>query len=192
MSGEARPTVSRKASTSAYRLVSRKSDRSARVSGPPCPAAARVIAERRTGTSSSRLRIVRCGGTGMEDQGRRDNVRPGGIGATTIRPLHVHSGPVYLAQCTEETGGQSGRDADDSRETMGPGSPPAGPIVRLVHERLVYRREVMRTPIRALAEEIGISKSGVDHFYRRRAPGKNWPRLRDWYMGQRAREREEY
>jgi len=64
--------------------------------------------------------------------------------------------------------------------------------VRLVHERLVYRREVMRTPIRALAEEIGISKSAVDHFYRRRAPGKNWPKLRDWYMGQRARQRDEY
>lgn len=75
---------------------------------------------------------------------------------------------------------------------MGPGSPPAGPYVRLVHEWLVYRRDVTRTPIRTLAAEIGISKSAVDHFYHRRSPAKNWPRLRYWYMAQRTRRAEEY
>jgi hypothetical protein len=55
--------------------------------------------------------------------------------------------------------------------------------VRAVHAELVYRREVMRTPIRTLAAEIGISKSAVDEFHKRLSyPGKIWPKLRDWYM----------
>ncbi|HEX6161701.1 MAG TPA: hypothetical protein VF111_16110, partial [Thermoanaerobaculia bacterium] len=65
--------------------------------------------------------------------------------------------------------------------------------VDLVHRWLVYRREVLRTPVRTLAAEIGISKSAVDRFYKLRShPGKNWPRLRDWYMGMRNTEVEEY
>jgi hypothetical protein len=57
----------------------------------------------------------------------------------------------------------------------------------------VYRREVLRTPVRTLAVEIGISKSAVDKFYRLRShPGKNWPKLRDWYMRTRRSQTEEY
>jgi hypothetical protein len=61
-----------------------------------------------------------------------------------------------------------------------------------VHEWLVYRRDVVRTPIRKLAAEIGISKSAVDHFYRHWSPEKNWPKLRDWYMGQKERQLDDY
>jgi hypothetical protein len=111
---------------------------------------------------------------------------------TWRRFLRVRSVSVYLVQYSDETSGQSGRDAHDSRDRMGPGSPPAGPYVRLVHEWLVYRRDVTRTPLRTLAAEIGISKSAVDHFYRQRSPEKNWPKLRDWYMGQRERHVDEY
>jgi hypothetical protein len=63
----------------------------------------------------------------------------------------------------------------------------------VVHEWLVYRREVLRTPLRTLAAEIGISRSAVDKFHRLRShPGKNWPKLRDWYMAARATKIEEY
>lgn len=49
----------------------------------------------------------------------------------------------------------------------------------------------MHTPLRALAEEIGISKSAVDQFYKQSSyPGKVWPRLREWYMNDRASRRE--
>ncbi|HSU15646.1 hypothetical protein [Longimicrobium sp.] len=62
-----------------------------------------------------------------------------------------------------------------------------------MHDRVVYRREVMRTPIRTLAAEIKISKSAVDAFYKSRTyPGKVWPKLRDWYMGQRERQLDDY
>jgi hypothetical protein len=51
----------------------------------------------------------------------------------------------------------------------------------------------MRTPSRALAAEIGISRSAVDKFHRLRShPGKNWPKLRDWYMATRATKIDEY
>lgn len=41
----------------------------------------------------------------------------------------------------------------------------------------------MRTPLRTLAAEIGISKSAVDKFHKLRSnPGKLWPKLRDWHM----------
>ena len=57
----------------------------------------------------------------------------------------------------------------------------------------MYRREVMRTPLRALAAEIAISKSALDKFHKERSrPGKLWPKLRDWYMRTRATKREEY
>ncbi|HSU15647.1 hypothetical protein [Longimicrobium sp.] len=116
----------------------------------------------------------------------------GGLREDNFTHLSVYSGCVYLPQCTDDTGGQSGRDARESRDQMGPGSPPTGPYVRLVHDRVVYRRDVMRTPIRTLAAEIGISKSAADHFYKHRSPEKNWPKLRDWYMGQRERQLDDY
>ena len=76
---------------------------------------------------------------------------------------------------------------------VGPGSAPPGPVVRAVHQWLVYRREVTRTPVRALAAEIGISKTAVDEFYKQQSyPGKIWPKLRDWYMGQRERRLDDY
>ena len=57
----------------------------------------------------------------------------------------------------------------------------------------MYRREVLRTPLRTLAAEIGISRSAVDKFHRLRPhPGKNWPKLRDWYMATHATKVEEY
>ena len=62
-----------------------------------------------------------------------------------------------------------------------------------MHAWVVYRREVMRTPLRTLADEIGISKSAVDRFHQLRShPGKNWPKLRDWYMRTHATRRHEY
>jgi AcrR family transcriptional regulator len=62
-----------------------------------------------------------------------------------------------------------------------------------VHQWLVYRREVTHTPVRTLAAEIGISKSAVEHFYKSRTyPGKNWPKLRDWYVRNRAEKQREY
>jgi len=66
--------------------------------------------------------------------------------------------------------------------------------VKLVHDEVVYRREVVRTPLRTLAAEIGVSKSAVDQFHKLRShPGKLWPKLRDWYMRTRhSRAREEY
>jgi len=60
-----------------------------------------------------------------------------------------------------------------------------------VHRWLVYRREVMHTPLRALAEEIGISKSGLDQFYKQSSyPGKVWPKLREWYVRDRTKHRD--
>jgi hypothetical protein len=54
----------------------------------------------------------------------------------------------------------------------------------------VYRREVMHTPLRTLAEEIGISKSGLDQFYKQSSyPGKVWPKLREWYVKDRTKHR---
>jgi hypothetical protein len=62
-----------------------------------------------------------------------------------------------------------------------------------VHDWVVYHREVLQTPLRTLAAQIGISKSAVDKFHRNGArPGKNWPRLRDWYMATRATKPSEY
>ncbi|HEU4559803.1 MAG TPA: hypothetical protein VFS20_18270 [Longimicrobium sp.] len=62
-----------------------------------------------------------------------------------------------------------------------------------MHEWVAYRREVMRTPSRTLAAEIGISRSAVDKFHRLRSPpGKNWPKLRDWYMATRTTKIDEY
>jgi hypothetical protein len=62
-----------------------------------------------------------------------------------------------------------------------------------VHAWVVYRREVMRTPVRTLAGEIGISKSSLDKFHKERCrPGKLWPRLRDWYMRTRGTKTDEY
>ena len=59
---------------------------------------------------------------------------------------------------------------------------------------VVYHREVLRRPVRTLAAEIGISRSAVERFHKERPhPGKNWPRLRDWYIQMRQnRAREEY
>lgn len=58
---------------------------------------------------------------------------------------------------------------------------------------MVHRREVMRTPIRTLADEIGISKSAVDKFHKKRSdPGKLWPKLRDWYMRTHGTKSDEY
>ena len=65
--------------------------------------------------------------------------------------------------------------------------------VDVVHEYVVYRREVLKTPIRTLEAEIGISRTAIDHFHKRKStPGKNWPRLRDWYMANRMKQVEEY
>jgi len=52
----------------------------------------------------------------------------------------------------------------------------------------------MRTPLRTLAAEIGISRSAVDKFHKLGTrPGKNWPKLRDWYMRTRqSRAHDEY
>lgn len=76
---------------------------------------------------------------------------------------------------------------------MRPDSPPLDKYVRAVHERLVYRREVTRTPLRTLAEEIGISKSGLDQFYKSQSyPGKSWPKLRDWCMREREKHLDDY
>jgi hypothetical protein len=62
-----------------------------------------------------------------------------------------------------------------------------------VHAEVVYRREVVRTPMRTLAAEIGISRSAVEQFHKQRSrPGKNWPRLRDWYMRTRGTKSDEY
>jgi hypothetical protein len=62
-----------------------------------------------------------------------------------------------------------------------------------VHAWVVFRREVMHTPLRTLAAEIGISKSAVDRFHKLRShPGKNWPRLKDWYMRTRGTKPVEY
>jgi len=58
---------------------------------------------------------------------------------------------------------------------------------------VVYHREVLQTPLRTLPAQIGISKSAVDKFHKDGArPGKNWPRLRDWYMATRATKTFEY
>ena len=62
--------------------------------------------------------------------------------------------------------------------------------VEPVHQWLVYRREVMHTPLRTLAEEIGISKSGLDQFYKQRSyPGKVWPKLREWFVKDQTKHR---
>jgi len=76
---------------------------------------------------------------------------------------------------------------------IGAGSPAIREFVEQVHALVVYRREVMRTPVRTLAAEIGISKSAVDKFHKERShPGKLWPRLRDWYMRTHATKHDEY
>jgi hypothetical protein len=37
--------------------------------------------------------------------------------------------------------------------------------------------------LRTLAAEIGITRSALDRFHKVNSrPGKNWPKLRDWYM----------
>jgi hypothetical protein len=55
--------------------------------------------------------------------------------------------------------------------------------VDAVHAWLVHRREVTHASIRALAAEIGISKSAVEGFYKHRNdPARIWPKLRDGYM----------
>ncbi|HET7463832.1 MAG TPA: hypothetical protein VFJ82_21430 [Longimicrobium sp.] len=73
------------------------------------------------------------------------------------------------------------------------GSPAIREFVEQVHALVVYRREVMRTPVRTLAAEIGISKSAVDKFHKERAhPGKLWPKPRDWYMRTHAIKHDEY
>ena len=58
----------------------------------------------------------------------------------------------------------------------------------------MYHREVLQTPLRRLAAQIGISKSAVDKFHKDGVrPGKNWPRLRDWYMAtSQTRARDQY
>ncbi|HET7461022.1 MAG TPA: hypothetical protein VFJ82_07230 [Longimicrobium sp.] len=76
----------------------------------------------------------------------------------------------------------NGRGADDPRERISASSP-----------AIVYRREVLKTPIRALEAEIGISRTAIDHFHKRKStPGKNWPKLRDWYVANRAKHLDEY
>jgi hypothetical protein len=63
----------------------------------------------------------------------------------------------------------------------------------MVHEWLVYRREVTRTPLRTLATEIGIPKSTVEKFYKEKfRPSKVWPKLRDWYMRDRQNRHADY
>jgi DNA-binding Lrp family transcriptional regulator len=56
-----------------------------------------------------------------------------------------------------------------------------------VHAWLVHRHEEMRTPFRDLAKEIGLPKSTVQKFYQQKSkPGKIWPKLRNWYVENRA------
>lgn len=99
----------------------------------------------------------------------------------------------YRLPCSPEKSGQSGRGAYDPRERISASSPAIRAYVDLVHEYLVHRREVLRTPIRALEAEIGISRGAIDNFHKRKAtPGKNWPKLRDWYMATRAKHIDEY
>ena len=59
---------------------------------------------------------------------------------------------------------------------------------------VVHHREILRRPVRTLAAEIGISRSAVERFHKERPhPGKNWPKLRDWYIRMRQiQAREEY
>lgn len=55
-----------------------------------------------------------------------------------------------------------------------------------VHEWLVYRHEVVRTPFRTLAAEMDLPKSTVQQFYARKSyPYKIWPKLRRWYVADR-------
>ncbi len=63
-----------------------------------------------------------------------------------------------------------------------------------MHDWVAYRREVMRTPLRTLAAEIGITRSALDRFHKQGSrPAKNWPKLRDWYMRTReSRAPDEY
>lgn len=79
--------------------------------------------------------------------------------------------------------GQSGRGADDPRERITARTAATQAAVELVRELVAHRREVTRTPLRTLAAEIGITRSALDRFHKVRSrPGKNWPKLRDWYM----------
>jgi len=90
-------------------------------------------------------------------------------------------------------GGESGRDADESREQMSASSAAKREFVDQVHAWVVYRREVMHTPLHTLEAEIGISRSAVNKFYRQRSnPIKNWPKLRDWYIRTRGAKVDEY
>lgn len=100
----------------------------------------------------------------------------------------------YCLLCSQERSGQSGRGADDPRECVTPNSAPSQANVERVHALVVYHREVLRRPVRTLAAEIGISRSAVERFHKERPhPGKNWPRLRDWYIQMRQNQaREEY
>lgn len=92
----------------------------------------------------------------------------------------------YRLPCSLNRSGQSGRGADDPRERVTAGSAPSKAAVEQVHALLTYHREVLRRPVRALAAEIGISKSAVERFHKERPhPGKLWPRLRDWYIQMR-------
>ena len=76
---------------------------------------------------------------------------------------------------------------------MHEGSRPTSKHVARVHEWLVYRREVTRTPFRTLAAEIGIPKSTVEKFYKEKfRPSKVWPQLRDWYMRNRQSRHSDY
>lgn len=76
---------------------------------------------------------------------------------------------------------------------MHEGSRPTPKHVGRVHEWLVYRREVTRTPFRTLAAEIGIPKSTVEKFYKEKfRPSKVWPQLRDWYMRNRQSRHSDY
>jgi hypothetical protein len=102
--------------------------------------------------------------------------------------------PLYCSLCSQRTGGQSGRGADDPRERISAQSAATGAVVDLVRQWVVYRREVTCTPLRTLAAEIGITRSALDRFHKVRSrPGKNWPKLRDWYMRTReSRARDEY
>ena len=91
------------------------------------------------------------------------------------RPQRV----FYCLPCSHCGSGQSGRGADDPRGRISATSAATSALIDLVHDEVVYRREVMRTPVRALATEIGVSKSAVDKFHKLRThPGKLWPKLR--------------
>lgn len=99
----------------------------------------------------------------------------------------------YRPECNPTESGQSGPGAAESRDEIGEGSRPTPKHVATVHEWLVYRHEVTRTPFRTLAAEIGIPKSTVQKFYKEKfRPSKVWPKLRDWYMRDRQNRHAEY